>query len=58
VSELLIAPGLVADPERAGAAIVRALDGLRDVVYVPGFWRYIMWIIRAVPEPIFKRIRL
>jgi len=53
-------PGLflVADPARAGAAIVRALDGRRDVVYVPGFWRYIMWIIRAVPEPIFKRMRL
>ena len=53
-------PGLflVADPTRAGAAIVRALDGRRDVVYVPGFWRYIMWIIRAVPEPIFKRLRL
>lgn len=53
-------PGLflVADPENAGAAIVRALDRRRDVVYVPGFWRYIMWIIRAVPEPIFKRMRL
>lgn len=53
-------PGLflVADPQKAGEAIVRALDGRRDVVYVPAFWRYIMWIIRAVPEVIFKRMRL
>ena len=53
-------PGLflVADPGKAGAAIVRALDRRRDVVYVPAFWRYIMWVIWAVPEVIFKRLRL
>lgn len=53
-------PGLflVADPAPVGAAIVRAIDGRRDVIYVPGFWRYIMWIIRAIPEPVFKRMRL
>ena len=53
-------PGLflVADPQKAGEAIVRSLDRRRDVVYVPAFWRYVTWIIRAVPEVIFKRLRL
>lgn len=53
-------PGLflVADPGKVGAAVVRALDGRRDVIYVPGFWRYIMWVIRAIPEGVFKRLRL
>ncbi|MEO1443197.1 MAG: short-chain dehydrogenase, partial [Chloroflexota bacterium] len=29
-----------------------------DVIYTPFFWRYIMWIIRLIPEPIFKRLSL
>jgi decaprenylphospho-beta-D-erythro-pentofuranosid-2-ulose 2-reductase len=49
---------LVADPRRVGTAVVRALDRGRDVLYVPGFWRAIMWVIRAIPERLFKRLRL
>lgn len=49
---------LSAQPETVGAAAVRALDRRRDVVYIPWFWRYIMWIIRSIPEPLFKRLRL
>jgi hypothetical protein len=29
-----------------------------DVVYVPGIWRMIMAVIRAVPERIFKKLNL
>lgn len=44
---------------KAGACIHRALTRSRgEVVYVPFFWRYIMWIIRAIPEPLFKQLRL
>lgn len=44
---------------KAGACIHKALTrGKCDVVYVPFFWRYIMWIIRAIPEPVFKRLKL
>ncbi|MDF3128577.1 SDR family oxidoreductase [Kiritimatiellaeota bacterium B1221] len=44
---------------KAGTCIHKALTrGKGDVVYVPGFWRFIMWIIRALPEPIFKRLKL
>lgn len=50
---------LFASAERVGTVIHKALsDGSRDVVYVPGFWRLIMAIITAIPEAIFKRLRL
>lgn len=53
-------PGLflVASPEAAGAALVRALDGGRDIVYFPAFWGVIMAIIRVIPERIFKGMKL
>jgi short-subunit dehydrogenase len=53
-------PGLflVASPWEIGEKIVRALEGSRDVVYLPWFWRYIMLIIRLIPEPLFKRLSL
>ncbi len=53
-------PGLflVADPDDVGRRIVRALDGHADVIYVPWFWRLILMIIRAIPEPLFKRLKL
>lgn len=53
-------PGLflVADPQWVGQRIVAASDAGRDTVYVPGFWRLIMLIIRHVPEFLFKRLKL
>lgn len=50
---------LFVSAETAGRLIHRALTGSRrDVVYVPFFWRYILWIIRAIPESVFKRLSL
>lgn len=49
---------LWATPERVAADIVRAMRAGNAVIYTPGFWRPIMWIIRAVPEQIFRRLRL
>jgi short-subunit dehydrogenase len=49
---------LVASPESVGENVVHALDGSADVVYLPWFWRYIMLIIKLIPEPIFKRMKL
>lgn len=46
-----------ADPRRVARDIVRGLEGRsRDVLYTPGFWRYIMIVVRLIPEPIFKRL--
>jgi hypothetical protein len=30
----------------------------RNVIYTPFFWRYIMLIIRNIPEPIFKKLKI
>lgn len=49
---------LVASPEKVARGIIKAIELGKDEVYVPGFWRSIMIVIRAVPEPIFKRLRL
>jgi len=49
---------LVAQPEDIGEGIVRAQEKGKDAVYLPGFWRYIMLIIRSIPEKIFKRLGL
>ncbi len=43
----------------SGRLIHRALTrGRRDVVYIPFFWRYILWVIRSIPETLFKRLSL
>lgn len=49
---------LWAQPEQVASAIVRAVAQRRDVIYVPGFWRPIMFVIRHVPERIFKKMSL
>ncbi len=49
---------LYAPPSAVARAIVRGVERRRDEVYVPGFWRAIMLVIRHVPERIFKRLRM
>ncbi|MDI3257118.1 MAG: SDR family oxidoreductase [Kyrpidia sp.] len=49
---------LVASPEAVARGVMRALKKGRDVVYVPGFWRWIMAGVRAVPERVFKKLSL
>jgi decaprenylphospho-beta-D-erythro-pentofuranosid-2-ulose 2-reductase len=49
---------LWARPERIAAGIVRAIDRNSSTVYLPGFWRPIMWIIRTIPERVFLRLSL
>ena len=52
-------PGaLTASPEEIARAIRRAASARRDVLYHRRVWRLIMWIIRAIPEPVFKRLSL
>jgi short-subunit dehydrogenase len=31
-------------------------NGSRDVLYAPGYWRYVMGIVRAIPESVAKRL--
>ena len=48
---------LWATPEAIAKGIISAIDKKRNVVYLPGFWRFIMLIIAHVPEGIFKRLK-
>lgn len=49
---------LVAEPEDAATRIAAAVDSGSEVVYFPFFWRYIMLVIRSIPETFFKRLKL
>jgi decaprenylphospho-beta-D-erythro-pentofuranosid-2-ulose 2-reductase len=49
---------LFASPERVGRRIFNAVEKGKDVVYVPCFWRWIMLVIRHLPECLFKRLSL
>ncbi|SEQ56777.1 hypothetical protein SAMN04488038_1084 [Solimonas aquatica] len=49
---------LWAQPETIAAGIVRAIEQGRAVVYLPGWWRWLMLLIRLIPEPLFRRLRL
>jgi decaprenylphospho-beta-D-erythro-pentofuranosid-2-ulose 2-reductase len=49
---------LWAQPDRVAAGIVQAIDRGRNIVYLPWFWRWIMLVIRHIPEPLFKRLKL
>jgi short-subunit dehydrogenase len=50
---------LVATPGKVARDIHRALKRRRSgVLYTPWFWRWIMLIIRSIPEPIFKRLNI
>lgn len=72
VDVLTILPGLVdtpmtshldkgmfwSTPRQIGSGIVTAVEKRQCVVYLPFFWRYIMLVIKLIPERVFKRARL
>lgn len=49
---------LFARPEQIAKGIVRAVARKKNVVYLPWFWRWIMQVIRTIPEPVFKRLSI
>lgn len=52
-------PGaLTASPAEVAGAVRRAQLKGRDVIYCRWLWRPIMWIIRAIPERVFKRLSI
>ena len=52
----LVKTPLFASAESVGRGIVRAMESGADVVYLPWYWRFIMFVIRALPERIFKKM--
>ena len=49
---------LWASPQSVGKAIANAMIKGTPVLYVPWFWRWIMLIIKSVPETVFQRVKL
>ncbi|TWC20403.1 MULTISPECIES: SDR family oxidoreductase [unclassified Pseudomonas] len=49
---------LVAQPEVVARRIVAGIERKASVLYVPAFWALIMYLIRALPQSLFKRLNL
>lgn len=49
---------LWASPAKVAADIHRAIDQRRSILYTPWFWRWIMLIIRLMPNFLFHRTKL
>lgn len=50
---------LTAEPEQVAEAIYRAVEVRpHDVIYVKPIWFVVMAVIKAIPERVFKRLRL
>ena len=46
------------EPAGIAADIVKALESRSGVVYIPGYWRWVMMIICALPRRVFVRVKL
>lgn len=51
-------PMLTASPKKAAKAIVKAGAKKRNRIYVLWIWRWIMLVIRLIPEPVFLKSKL
>lgn len=46
----------VISPERVAAGVWTAMRGRKQLVYLPWYWRWIMFAVRSTPSFIFRRI--
>lgn len=49
---------LTAQPREAAILIKRAIDKKKNTAYVFPIWKWVMLVIKSIPEPIFKRLKL
>ena len=49
---------LFASAAKVGLDIYNAMKKGSEVLYTPWFWRYIMLIVKSIPEPIFKKLSI
>jgi len=49
---------LFSSSQKVGNDIYKAIEEKEDVLYTPQFWRAIMFVIRNIPEALFKRLNL
>ena len=49
---------LTASSNQVALDIIKALRKSKNVIYTKWIWRYIMFIIKIIPENIFKKIKI
>ncbi len=49
---------LFAQADSVAKGIMEAIEAKKDVVYLPKFWALIMWIVKHIPESIFKKLKM
>jgi short-subunit dehydrogenase len=49
---------LFAKPEKIANDIFQAIERGKDVLYTPWFWRIVMFMVKHIPESIFKKLKL
>lgn len=55
---LTLPPLLTAQPEQVANAVFKAVQRKKNVLFVKWPWKYIMLIIKSIPESIFKKLKL
>ena len=49
---------LTATPEQVAIAIINAQRSKKNMLYVKSIWKYMMWVIKCIPEFVFKRLSI
>jgi short-subunit dehydrogenase len=57
-AELNLPPLLTASPQQVADAVEKAVRKKQNIVYVKWFWKWIMMIIKSIPENMFKKKNL
>lgn len=55
---LKLPPMLTAQPQDVAKDIYKAAKAKKNTIYTKWFWRYIMLIIKSIPEFMFKKLKL
>jgi short-subunit dehydrogenase len=55
---LSLPPMLTAKATEVADSVYGAIEKRKDIIYIKWFWKWIMWIIRNIPEKIFKKLSL
>lgn len=57
-AQMDLPPLITADPDEVASAMLKAIRKKKHILYTKWMWRYIMWIIRNIPERVFMRLTL
>ena len=57
-SHLTLPKPLTASPDQVANSIYKAVAKKKNKIYILPVWKWIMMIIKAIPEPLFKKMKL